>query len=124
MGKPAKRYSPAVSVRALRFKPVPRLTIVTLTPGTTALLGSVMVPETVASWVCDHAPAEKSTAKAADSMQDRYDARLTPGGAPTQFATGASLMINSVSFFFMAPSISDKRSIPMLSESRLYFLHH
>ncbi len=40
------------------------------------------------------------------------------------FVTWASLMINSVSFFFMALSISDKRSTPMLSKSRLHFLHH
>src|SRR5580693_7684990 len=75
VGKPAKRYSPAVSVRALRFNPVPWLTIVTLTPGTTAPLGSVMVPETVASWVCDHAPTERSAANAVASRQARYNGR-------------------------------------------------
>src|SRR5579862_1495209 len=81
-GKPAKRYSPAVSVRALRFNPVPWLAIVTLTPGTTAPLGSVMAPKTVASWVCDHEITERSAAKDVDSMQGRYDARFVPGGAP------------------------------------------
>ena len=60
VGKPAKRYSPAVSVSVLRFNPVPWLTIVTTTPETTAPLGSVMAPETVASWVCDHATTERS----------------------------------------------------------------
>src|SRR5579872_2739801 len=104
MGKPAKRYSPAVSVRALRFKPVPRLTIVTLTPGTTALLGSVMVPETVASWVCDHPPTEKSTARAHASIEGRHHARFAPGGTPTQlFVTCARPMFNLVSFFVIAP---------------------
>src|SRR5579871_2671146 len=113
MGNPAKRYSPAVSVRALRFNPVPWLAIVTLTPGTTASLGSVIVPETVASWVCDQALTEKSAANATDGMQGRYDARFAPGGAPIQlFVTWARLKINSVSFFCMAPSISDTRSTP------------
>src|SRR5579871_2285830 len=100
MGNPAKRYSPTVSVRALRFNPVPWLAIVTLTPGTMAPLGSVMVPETAPSWVCDHAPTEKSAAKAADRMQGRYDARFATGGAPMQlFVTWARVMLNSVSFF-------------------------
>src|SRR5580698_7281872 len=71
VGKPAKRYSPAVSVRALRFNPVPWLTIVALTPGTAAPLGSVMVPETVASWVCDHALTEKSATNTADNVYGR-----------------------------------------------------
>ena len=37
-----------------------------------------MVPETVASWVCDHATAEESAANAAASAstQGRHDARL------------------------------------------------
>ena len=39
VGTPAKPYSPAVSVRALRFNPVPWLTIVTLTLGTGAWVG-------------------------------------------------------------------------------------
>src|SRR5580698_7235831 len=102
VGKPAKRYSPAVSVRALRFNPVPWLAIVALTPGTAAPLGSVMVPETAASWVCDHAPAENSAANAADSMQDRYDAHFGPADAPIQSLTWARLMIDSVSFFVTA----------------------
>src|SRR6202034_813873 len=111
IGKPAKRYWPAVSVRALLFNPVPWLTIVTLAPGTAAPLGSVMMPETVASWVCDHAPTEKRATNAADSMQGRYDARFAPGGTPTSlFVTWARLLINVVSFFVTAPSISDKRS--------------
>src|SRR5580704_16163615 len=75
IGKPAKRYSPAVSVRTLRFNPVPWLTTVTLTPGTTAPLGSVMVPETVASWVCAHAPTERSTANTDDCTQARCNGR-------------------------------------------------
>src|SRR5580692_7633492 len=71
VGKPAKRYSPSVSVGVLRFNPVPPLKIVTLTPGTTAPLGSVTVPETVASWVCGHAPAEKSATNTADNVHGR-----------------------------------------------------
>src|SRR5271165_1441393 len=73
---PAKRYSPDVPVRTLRFSPAPWLTTVTLTPGTTAPLGSVMAPETVASWVCDHAPIEKRPANTAATMQDRYSLRF------------------------------------------------
>src|SRR5580704_6283186 len=103
VGKPAKRYSPAVSVRALRFNPVPWLTIVALTPGTAAPVGSVMMPETVASWVCGHALTEKSAANAAVSKQGRYDARLAPAGAPLQlFVTWGRPTIDSVSFFVMA----------------------
>jgi hypothetical protein len=64
-----------VSVRTLRFNPVPWLTIETLTPGATARLGSVMVPETVASWVCGHAQAAESAARVIDRMQARYDGR-------------------------------------------------
>src|SRR5579863_9137447 len=67
MGKPAKRYWPAVSVRALRLNPVLWLAIATLTPGTTAPLGSVTVPETVASWVWDQAVIERSATKATDA---------------------------------------------------------
>src|SRR5580704_16497430 len=76
VGKPAKRYSPSVSVGVLRFNPVPPLKIVTLTPGTTAPLGSVTVPETVASWVCDHAPAEKSATNTADNVYSRKFRRV------------------------------------------------
>src|SRR5580698_1237672 len=68
VGKPAKRYWPAVSVGALRFNPVPWLKIVTATPETTAPLGSVMVPETVASWVCGHALTEMNAANIADNV--------------------------------------------------------
>jgi hypothetical protein len=64
-----------VSVRTLRFNPVPWLTTVTLTPGTTAPLGSVMAPETAASWVWDHASTERSTANNDDSMLARYNGR-------------------------------------------------
>jgi hypothetical protein len=32
-----------------------------------------MVPETVASWVCDHPQTEKNAASAAASMQSRHD---------------------------------------------------
>src|ERR1700733_8370903 len=99
---PSKRYSPAVSVRALRFKPVPWLTIVMLTSGTTAPLGSATVPETVASWVCDDTPAAKSAARATDSMQGRYRPRFAPGRAPQLFATWTRLMINSVLPLVMA----------------------
>jgi UDP-GlcNAc:undecaprenyl-phosphate GlcNAc-1-phosphate transferase len=38
-----------------------------------------MVPETVASWVCDDAATEKRAANAAESIQGRYDARFVPG---------------------------------------------
>src|SRR5579862_8434728 len=76
VGNPAKRYSPAVSVRALRFNPVPWLTIVTTTPGTTAPLGSVMAPETVASWVCDHALTEMNAANVADNVNGRKFRRV------------------------------------------------
>ena len=68
-----------------------------------------MVPKTVASWVCANAPTEKKAAKAADSMQGRYDVRFPRAGAPL-FVAWARLMIGSVSFFIMAPPISDKRS--------------
>jgi hypothetical protein len=73
---------------------------VTLTPGTTAPLGSVIVPETVASWVCDRAPAEKSAASTAARMQCRYHSRFWHGGAP--ILTSVRLMLNSVSFLLMA----------------------
>src|SRR5580693_8965138 len=103
VGKPAKRYSPAVSVGVLRFNPVPWLKIVTLTPGTTARLGSVMVPETVTSWVWAHALIEKSAAKAADSTKGRCPARFAIGGAPAElFATWVRL-IDAASSFFIAP---------------------
>ena len=59
--------------------------IVTTTSGTTAPLGSVMVPETVASWVCDHALTEMNAANIAD---DVYGRKLS--------LTWASLMINSL----------------------------
>jgi len=75
-------------VRTLRFSPVPWLTIVTLTPGTTAPLVSVMVPETVASWVCDHALTEMNAANIADNV---YGRKL--------FLTWTSLIINSLLFF-------------------------
>src|SRR5580658_2292621 len=97
VGKPAKRYSPAVPVGVLRLNPVPWLTIVTPTPETTAPLGSVMVPETVASWVCDHALTEMN---AANNAANVYGRKL--------FLAWASLMINSLWFFVMSPSISDK----------------
>src|SRR5580692_5660187 len=94
VGKPAKRYSPAVSVGALRFNPVPWLTIVTSTPGTAAPLGSLMMPETVASWVCDHALTEMNATNIADNV---YGRKL--------FLTWASPMINSLWFFVMTLSI-------------------
>src|SRR5262249_13460218 len=47
-----------MSVRTARFNPVLWLTTATCAPGTTAPLGSVMAPKTVASWVCAHAHAE------------------------------------------------------------------
>jgi hypothetical protein len=86
-----------VSVGVLRFNPVPWLTIVTTTPETTAPLGSVMVPETVASWVCGHALTEMNAAKIADNA---YGRKL--------FLNWASLMISSHWFFVISPSISDK----------------
>src|SRR5580698_4797931 len=102
VGKPASRYSPTMSVGVLRFNPVPWLIIVTTTPETTALLGSVIVPETVASWVCDHAPTEKSAASAAAGMQRRYGALFALECTPIKlFVTWARFMINSVSFFFI-----------------------
>src|SRR5579863_1150509 len=92
VGKPAKRYSPAVSVRTLRFNPVPWLTTVTLAPGTTAPLGSVMAPETVASWVCAHAAIEKSTANTAASMYGRrasgFAPRVRPGAILAEVNVG------------------------------------
>src|ERR1700691_3143822 len=97
VGKPAKRYSPTGSVGVLRFNPVPWLTIVTATPRTTAPVGSVMVPEMVASWVCDHALTEMNTTNIADNV---YGRKL--------FLTWAGFMINSLWFFVMTPSISDK----------------
>jgi hypothetical protein len=62
-----------------------------------APLGSVMAPETVASWVCDHAPIEKSATNAAGNMQGRYDARFAPADAPIQlFVTWAAFDAVSV----------------------------
>jgi len=91
-------------VRPRRFNPVPWLTIVTLTPGITAPVGSAMVPETVASCVCDHAPTEKSTVNDADSMRRRHDARFAPeGGRTSLFVTWGRPAIKSVSFFVIAP---------------------
>src|SRR6266566_2890889 len=57
-----------MSVRVARFKPVLWLTIVTWAPGITAPLGSLMVPKTVASWVCDHAHAENNANGKASRM--------------------------------------------------------
>src|SRR5262249_33851198 len=50
-----------MSVTTSRVNPVLWLIIVTCASGTTAPVGSVMVPKTVASWVCDHAHSEKKT---------------------------------------------------------------
>jgi hypothetical protein len=76
----------------LRFNPVPWLTIATAAPETTAPLGSVMVPGTVASRVCGHALAEMKAANVADNG---YVQRL--------FLTRANLMINSLWFFIVSP---------------------
>jgi hypothetical protein len=53
---------------------VPWLTIVTLTPGTTATLGSVIVPKTVASWVCGDAHTENQAHARTSGMHDLYEA--------------------------------------------------
>src|SRR5580698_1320911 len=103
VGKPAKRYSPAASVGVLRFNPVPWLKIATTTSGTTAPLGSVMVPETAASWVCAHAPTEMSAENAAGSMQRRYAGRFAPRGAPAELFASLVCLIDSASSFFIAP---------------------
>jgi hypothetical protein len=56
-----------------------------------------MVPETAASWVCAHALTEMNAANIADNV---YGRKL--------FLTWASLRMNSLWFFVMTPSISDK----------------
>jgi hypothetical protein len=98
-----------VSVRALRFNPVFWLTIVTLTPGTTAPLGSVMVPETVASWVCDDALATKRAASATDSMQGPHHPR---------FAASVLIVMNSLWFFVMASVNLDQQTVSSHSAIR------
>src|SRR5215470_239364 len=47
-----------MSVRPTRFSPVFMAETVTSAPAITAPVGSVIVPKTVASWVCAHAHAE------------------------------------------------------------------
>src|SRR6202035_4653499 len=66
-----------MSVRVARFKPVLWLTIVTWAPGITAPLGSLMVPKTVASWVCDHAHAENKANSKASSMRGLFEAHFS-----------------------------------------------
>src|SRR5215470_12064136 len=73
-----------MSVRASRFNPVLALETVTRASGITAPVGSVMVPKTVASWVCDHAAAEKE----AKSMHGLSAARVGhPRYLPIMIAT-------------------------------------
>src|SRR5262245_26269868 len=67
-----------MSVRASRVNPVLWLTIVTWAPGTTAPLGSVMVPKTAASWVCDHAHTEDKVNNRPNSMHGLDDAQFVP----------------------------------------------
>jgi hypothetical protein len=74
-----------------------------------------MVPETVASPVCDQAPTEKSTAIDADSMRRQNAARFAPrGGRTLLFVTWGRSAINSVSFFVIGPSILGKLPTPKL----------
>jgi hypothetical protein len=56
----------------LRFNPVLWLAIVTWAPGITAPLGSVMVPKTVPSWVCDQAIDENNANNVADNIDGLY----------------------------------------------------
>src|SRR5215470_8170302 len=65
-----------MSVRATRFNPVLALETVTRASAITAPVGSVMVPKTVASWVCGHADAEKLANDRAKSMHGLCEARV------------------------------------------------
>jgi hypothetical protein len=88
-----------MSVRVVRFKPLLWLTIVTWAPGITAPLGSLMVPKTVASWVCDHAHAENKANSKAGSMRG-------PLGTHFSFARTLLIMtgVGSILFQTKAPS--------------------
>src|SRR2546430_17081211 len=76
VGRPAKRYSPVMSVSAVRFNPVLWLTTVTAAPGMTAPLGGGIAPKTVASWVCDRIDAENRNSCRASNMHGLYEAHL------------------------------------------------
>src|SRR5262245_35346406 len=67
-----------MSVKASLVNPVLWLTIVTCASGTTAPLGSVIVPKTVASWVCDHAHTENEANKMAHNRHPLQERRLVP----------------------------------------------
>src|SRR5262249_15051463 len=77
-----------MSVRATRFNPVLTLETATRDSAITAPVGSVMVPKTVPSWVCDHADAEKEANSRAKSMHRLSAARVGhPRNSPIMIAT-------------------------------------
>jgi hypothetical protein len=63
-------------VRAMRFNPVLALETVTRASAMTAPVGSVMVPKTVASWVCGRADAEYTANDRANSMHGLREPRV------------------------------------------------
>src|SRR5260370_28079880 len=105
-----------MSVRVPRFNPVLWLTIVTWVPGITAPLGSLMVPKTVASWVCDHAHAEH---------KDKASRMRSLCGADLVYARTLPI-INRYLLFCIAYVLHTKRSFtsfevpPRLTQAMLY----
>jgi hypothetical protein len=80
VGKPITWYWPFMSVRASRFNPVLTAETVTLAPGITAPVGSVTVPKTVPSCVCDQPHVETHANDRAKSIRVVWEADFVEGG--------------------------------------------